>query len=365
MKIDPRTYWNINYDDNLQYMLGVQPPGYTPQAGALFSFGWYLTDLAGEYLANQTVNVRSADPANHLPYLMLRANGDPTMEDAYHSQFQLSGSSPDYSCSGTKVVSNAHWTVTYSPNQTPAPPPRVVARARPNQYYPVPGYSGLSLRATFDEVNGVNDEYKEDWYFAQNVGPILIHTHIQGTLVPNTIAWQRIKLVSYEPGSGVPGPGGVTLRDALIANAGTTSGLSFYSWNYYFQGVGHIIGIDPSWACVTNPNNPMTVDAYLSALETIGGSCGALSYPNLSNGSNPNSVISSMVATAGAAARLKWDQWNYYLTAVSGIAGQAPENVCMPTVMGVVPDRYLLLTPRQWLLFYEHYYMPTTFACGS
>jgi len=360
-KIDPRAYWDINRSRRLRWMVGVHPSGYTPtsQAGSLFALGWYITGLDETPETGSTINLRSTTPSSNLPYLLLRAGGGTSMENVYHNVYQHSGSAPNYGCASGSALFQANWSVTYTPNQ----------------YYSTPGFSGFMLKAQYHETNPVpnqppqTEQYIEDWYFAQSIGPVVIHTHKQQGIVPEQVSWQRIKLVSYQAGSGAPGPAGVTLRDALIARAGTTSGLNFYQWGYYFERTTNLTGLPPNYACVSSPTSPMTVDAYLSALETVGtSSCTALTYSNLSNGANPNTALQSMISQSGAS-RLRWDQWNYYLTNVTGIVGQAPENVCMQTVSvdstNYVPNRYLLLTPRQWLLYYQHYYMPSVITCWS
>lgn len=205
----------------------------------------------------------------------------------------------------------------------------------------------------------------------------MIHTHKQFGVVPELVTWQRLKLVEYQPsgdGSPLSAQRGITLRDSLIAQAGTTSGLNWWQWMFYFAKATNLASIDSYYACVPNPATPMSVQTFLSYVETIGGTCGTLTYPPFSNGSNANSELQAMVAAALYAPRLNWDQWNFYLNNRPGMAGQtqSPHDVCMPAVkvnedpnIVVNPNRYLLLSPRQWLLYYMHYYIPSTLPCAG
>jgi hypothetical protein len=366
-KTDPRTYWNINTKQHLRWMLGVQPTGYTPTnlAGSLFSMGWYRTDLGGQPLYQSTVNLRSNTPLTNLPYLLLRSAGGTSPEFAYQAVYAHSDPTPNYGCSSTVAIPSAQWSVQYTANQ----------------YYSTPAYTGYHLKAQYDEINNPGgspvEEYMEDWYFAPNIGPTVIHTHKQFQVVPELVTWQRLKLVEYQPngdGSPLSAQRGITLRDSLIGQAGTTSGLNWWQWMYYFAKATNLATIDPYYACVSNPATPMSVNTFLSYVETIGGTCGTLVYPQFSNGTNANSALQAMVIAASYAPRLDWDHWNYYLETLSGMSGQgqAPHNVCMPAVelfapqyVNVNPNRYLLLSPRQWLLYYMHYYIPSTLPCAG
>lgn len=351
-KTDPRAYWNIDVNHNLRFMLGVQPQYYSPTylAGSLFALGWYRTGLSHAPLSSSSVNLRSSTPLTSLPYLMLRGDGSTSAENSYHNVFESFLPAPDTSCLSAQVLSNVHWTVNFTANQ----------------WYSTPGYTGYTLKAQYDEVISSSEEYLEDWYFASGVGPVVIHTHKQGSVVPSTLAWQRMKLVSYQPGSGVSGPAGVTLRDALIARASVTSGLNWDQWNYYFTLVTNLSGPYASYACVSNSSTPMSVDTYLNYLEAIGGSCGNIVYPSLSNGSSPNTVLQQMTGTPGGSLRT-WTDWNLALKSATNqqVVGQLPQNVCMLQVGTEYPASNLLLTARQWLLFYEHYYISTTITCAS
>ena len=192
-KIDPRAYWNINSIQRLRWMLGVQPSGASPTSlvGSLFSMGWYVTGLDSTFVSDSSTNLRSTTPNTNLTYLLLRSGGDTTVETSHHNVFTQAGSAPNYGCGGTQALSDpSDWTATYTANQ----------------WYSVPAYTGYTLKAQYDEVNhnlGQSAEFLEDWYFAQNIGPVVIHTHKQEGVVPSQVAWQRLKLVSYQAGSGL------------------------------------------------------------------------------------------------------------------------------------------------------------------
>ncbi len=194
-KTDPRAYWNIQRHQQLRWMLGVQPAGYTPtsQAGALFSLGWYTTNLGGVPDNSSSINLRSTTALTNLPYLLLRGAGGTSPEFAHQDQFQHDGTAPNYGCSNNLEVPGAQWSIQYTPNQ----------------YYSTPGYTGYHLKAQYDEINNPGgsplEEYMEDWYFAANIGPTVIHTHKQYQVIPDLVTWQRMKLVEYQPnGDGFP-----------------------------------------------------------------------------------------------------------------------------------------------------------------
>ncbi len=166
-----------------------------------------------------------------------------------------------------------------------------------------------------------------------------------------------------------PGPGGVTLRDALMARAGVKDGLNWDGWNYYFGLVTNVDGQYASSACVANPSSTsstMSVDTYLGYLEQVGTStCPAVQYL-WPNGGSANAILGEMIKRAGDEnIQLRWDQWNTHLTALTQITGALPQQVCMTEQSGVYPNSFLLLTARQWLLFYEHIYVPNTISCRS
>ncbi len=161
------------------------------------------------------------------------------------------------------------------------------------------------------------------------------------------------------------------MRDALIAQAGVTSGYDWNQWMFIFAIVTNLKSIDSYYACVANPSSPMTVDTFLNYVETIGGSCTTLSYPSFSNGSNANSELQAMIVASQYTSRDGWDHWNYYLEQRPGMQNQAQEpwNVCMPSVIAsgqqTNPLRFLLLSPRQWLLYYMHHYIQDTLPCAG
>ena len=78
-----------------------------------------------------------------------------------------------------------------------------------------------------------------------------------------------------------------------------------------------------------------------------------------------------MESLDGTSTGLDFDQWNYYYAQVEGQSGPAPQNTCMLTVttydplqgtqVTIVPNREVLLTGREWLLFYEH----QSFGCTT
>jgi hypothetical protein len=114
----------------------------------------------------------------------------------------------------------------------------------------------------------------------------------------------------------------------------------------------------------------MTVDQYLATLEEVGGAtCQVVQYPTTYNGMTANAMLANMQLSAGTSSgyAYDWDQWAYYYQKVEGQPSPAPDTMCMkaytyrnvPSVIAY--NRYLLLTPRQWLLFFEH----EVFGCAS
>jgi hypothetical protein len=243
-----------------------------------------------------------------------------------------------------------------------------------------------TLKVVFNEA-GVNStgthHFDENWYFDNNIGPVKVETITQDAYIPGTqtcrdngqcLLWQNLELVTFVQGSGSAGPQGVTLRDALMAKAAATGGLTWYQWNYYLQQILHV-AVQDSDACVSNPSATISIDTYIGYLESVGGSCTVLHYDDLPNSQgNPNDVAYLMFQAAPTG-MLDWDHWNYYFNQVTSgqITPSAPEDVCQPSItyfdtqsgsdQSVIGNRYMLLTVRQWLLLYEHVYIPSTFPC--
>jgi hypothetical protein len=153
-----------------------------------------------------------------------------------------------------------------------------------------------------------------------------------------------------------------------MAKVGATYPLPFGQWANAFTQVTNLNA--PTIAQSCTDDKKMTIDEYLATLEQVGSvSCQAVQYPTTYNGDSANDMLTQMNILAGtpSAYVYDWDQWAYYYQKVEGQPAPSPDTECMkththpnsPSVTAY--NRYLLLTSRQWLLFFEDMF----FGCAS
>lgn len=327
-KIDPRDYWAPNFQANLSWYLGVR------SNGDVIALGHNWSNFSGTPVYG--TEFYRTDPAynstTYPPYILMRSNGPSAAAITVPLIYFGSGANPDYSCVAPPTSpSPGSWAVTWSST--------VVS---------TPGYSGTAMLATYVETYSSLTEY---WYFAQNIGPVKIINNDGITL----------ELVDRVAGSGTASASSVTLRDIVIANAGTTAGLNFDQWNYYYTQATHSGPPSPEDVCMapSNRTNLITIDQYLSTVSQRGSSC--------STGVHwPMTELNQVTALAGTTSGLSYDQWNYYDTAAGYSVIDVPA-ACMssvtyqdgqsapgapPTTM--YPNRSALYTAAQWYALVQY-----------
>jgi len=122
-KVDPRSYWAVGAAWDLEWMLGVQPASQNPAgySGALYGFGWWSTDYWSglQEGTDDVVSTNTAEPA----YLLILPNGSTNNGSAWKVGQILYGSSAQtgaclYSPSGGEADS---WSVTWSDTSITTP----------------------------------------------------------------------------------------------------------------------------------------------------------------------------------------------------------------------------------------------------
>ena len=145
-KKDADAYWGPSLENNLHWILGVNPNG------DIRGFGHYVADLSGQLLAG-TMNYRSM--VSDIPaYLILRGN---------QKAFQ-------YVSNRHALPSSELFTNSCLPDLDQYPSLWNVFWTR--TAVSTPGYSGPAIKASFDEISG--GRQIEDWYFAQGIGVVRI-----------------------------------------------------------------------------------------------------------------------------------------------------------------------------------------------
>ncbi len=230
-------------------------------------------------------------------------------------------------------------------------------------------YTGTvsALKASYTETCIANCQppnTQEDWYFVNNLGPVRI----------DQSGIEQLELVDFAAGSGSPVSSFVSLRDALEALAGSGCCSSFASWSTWFTQATNLNAPSSAAVCLS-PFAPSTfsADYYLSLLENVGSqSCTTISYPSTPNGLSANAMLQQVENNAGTTSGRDYDVWNYFYGVVEGQTGPPPESVCMksvqtndyyrnPAQVTNTPNRWMLLSGREWLLFYEY----QVFGCAS
>jgi hypothetical protein len=347
-KVYPGAYWQPTLAQHLRWFLGVPPTGQAG-AGAIFQLGWIAYDYSDYNSTTDAKNLVPTSPTSSVPYGQLVQGPDDDFDRAVKYSNYIWPNLDIMSCAkGTPQFSGRAWAATW--------------RMLSTMVVPVGTFSNV-LEAKYVEQGGGAGTNYETWYFANELGPIKI--------VVTDANWNPIitlELVSWTLGNGTSVSSSVTLRDALIAKAGRTYGLTFSDWASALTQVTNVVAPNASQSCMTNAR--MTVDQYLATVEEVGSSsCKVIQYPSTYNGMTTDAMLANMQLSAGASSEYvyDWDQWAYYYQEVEGQPSPAPDTMCMktytyPNVPSVIAyNRYLLLTPRQWLLFFEH----EVFGCAS
>jgi hypothetical protein len=341
-KIDPTNYWAPGNQADLSWFLGVTP------SLDVIAFGHFWDDLGG--VARDGTNYYALasgyGPNTYPPYVLMRGAGPnataPTIPMWYYGSY----TNHDYNCyPPSHNEGTGSWTATWK-----------------GDYVQTPGYTGPVMKADYVETFS---HFHEDWYFAQNVGPVrIINTNgITLDLVQKqTGLFSPIRGSSQAAGGPeigqLPTTAMVTFRDILISRAGTVSGLNFDQWNYYHAAATHTAGPAPQDVCMNpaNRGNILTVDQYLAWLPNRGTSC--------STGQHwPMTELNQVIALAGTTDGLDFDEWNYY-DAAAGYNPITPENSCIGQVsyydqfynqnLTVYPNRYAAINAWEWYGIVEY-----------
>lgn len=331
-KTDPSNYWAPTNQANLHWFIRTEPDG------TIWAPGWYNADLAGGLTNPETTTVVPKIGESRKPYILIKNSATQTNESLILTKYISTppqNGQPDlrpFTCVSDPGTGADHtWTVTYS-----------------NESLSTPGYFGPVVKATYDELGPIG-QFKEEWYFANGIGPVKIHTIKQESIDINI----TLELVTYTPGA-TAGPE-VTLRDLLAARTGAVGGLTFNQWNSAFVSSTGRSAPGPSDVCL-NPLNTwmaMTLDSYLSYLENWGTTCSTIPWDALN-------MSTSMK---------RWDEWgSAYLSAAQSKTGYPmspsigspdPGTRCAPMVSYVTnlgrgslatayPNRWIMYTQRQW-----------------
>lgn len=398
-KLDPANYWGQGDYLNFRWFLGMQPAGQLPAgyAGHLLAFGWQAPNYSfglPDYVPQDNypyfnydygvhasvgsgvIDLLNTDNPRKPPYELLPANGViPPGGGFFGDQIQID--LPQKSVVGNEGV-------VYSVLNTDC---ATVTGAERHYTWQVqwstasantPGYSGPVLKARYIETDtSNNDVWQEDWYYAYGIGPVRIDgAYGKGVdeLHPLPAMEQLLELVSYTQGTGQVETPFITLKDALVAKSDQNAA-TFAQWSSLFSGVTNLKAPTFAAAC----GNPISegvqtsVDTFLGLLENIGQSCSPVQYAPESNGWTANYLVQEMQnympAPMSGTSYNQWnfgysyDQWNYaYKQKRPPLEAPGPENRCMKSLDNVpswephfvVPKRFMLLSPRQWLLFYRN-----------
>ena len=387
-KVHPTNYWAIGATWNIQWELGVlgtnQAP--LPWDGAVFGLGWSQYDYWNQQPNSATGFDFVSQVSQVPPYLLLSPSGYTcnlgelqvgrcTVPQS--GEYQVIGNSdypqfssfPDFapasppaepnissSClsDNPRAPLNCSWTVTWD-NYT--------------NNLVVPGYGetggAFAAHAKYNEQCNNGGQAIEDWYFAQNVGPVQIQTEIPPTHYSNG----TLQLVSFIPGNGTATPPYVTLRDALLTtmvanNPANYNGNAQYSqWSSAFTQITDVKAPTAAQSCWAYGTSSESVDTYLSALEQVGSpTCTALQYPNTPNGQSANSMLQWVESPsyANTTVNLNSYEWNYYYLQYEGQSAVGTTKCSLTatdyltnTGITMYPSTTILLDGRQWLLLYE------------
>lgn len=289
-KIDPRSYWAATATYSLQWMLGVQPSGqpFTGYAGALYGFGWFTTNYWSTPSFVGTADV--INTANEPAYLLLEPNGS---TGSFKSTTQgLLGSSSETAACLTGTPSADSWSVIWTDTTTDTPaysgavlsacytevntltysecwyfaknigPVAIVVSSPANEAtsmrlvsYPGQpgGYSPTTPSVTLYDAIVAQASYLGPYTFAQ-WGPYF--TAATGLAAPTAaeacvpsvdqnqpmylnpylsylelIGTANCTAVQYQP-AGIN-----TTLQQMESMAGTTTGLDYFQWSYYYTAV--------------------------------------------------------------------------------------------------------------------------------
>jgi hypothetical protein len=378
VKVNPLNYWFSNGPANLRWFLGVQPAnGIGGYPGSLLSFGWLAQDYSSG-LPGPTLLGNSADALTlsvNPVYNLLLAGGALGTWSSLGAYPAPTSTDTETNCLAGGGVTR-QWNVTW----TPASP------------FSTPGYpydpSQQVVEAQYWETGGTyqGPDNIENWYFAPGIGPVKVEV-----LDRNFNIIRSMGLVGYTAGNGSSVSPYVTLRDLLLAQAGaynsTLNSIGFSQWSTYFSQATNLQAPTSAQACLNgDPNTPISVDAYLLLLENVGQAppyCSTLLYPATPNGATANDTLTQMISLMGSSSGFGYDQWNWAFGQVENKVvpyppPPAPEANCMVSQTTVdppsgnpiviVPGRFVLLTAREWLLFWGHQGgNPATqvFACAN
>lgn len=352
VKLHPGNYWQPGTAYNLRFLLTVPQPSSLPfgVTGDVLSIGWiaedYSTGMPGVVRPGGITNVVTLGTVP--TYRLIQADGRTGQYATLSAYIDVRLTESDQCAIYSPVSSTRRWTSEW----------RTTALT-------VPGFSGTVVDSYYLEDSGSYQgrDNKEHWYFAKGIGPVRIEA-----IEPDTQrSIKSLDLIAFEPGNGQPVSSHVTLKDVLLAYAGSTAARPYAAWASIFSGATKLRAPDARESCLPaqSANLPMTIDQFLAQIETTGSaSCDLALFPAFVNGQSTDSIIALMQSSGDHASLRNFDQWNFAYSAVTASRTHPPESACMTTVktdeipnilesVSVVPLRWAEMTARQWLLFHN------------